>query len=110
MSKQKKVIVQTKQSDLQPTESKLSASNTTVSRAPKSENTNELVFGKRNYYWIIGGFVSMVIGYLLMTGGSMPSKDVWDESLIYSFRRITLAPFLILSGIVFQVVGIFSKK
>ena len=110
MSKQKKVIIQTKQSDLQPTESKLSSSNTQSSSISKVDNTTELVFGKRNYLWIIGGFVIMVIGYLLMTGGSMPSKDVWDESLIYSFRRVTLAPFLILLGIVFQVVGIFSKK
>lgn len=110
MSKQKKVIVQTKQSDLQPTESKFASVNTTSGVAPKVENSSELVFGKKNYLWIIGGFATMVIGYFLMTGGHMPSKDVWDESLIYSFRRITLAPFLILLGIVFQVIGIFTKK
>ena len=109
MSKQKKVTIQQKQPELKPTESKI-VSNIGTSAPPKVTVEEELVFGRRNYYWIGGGFVMMLFGYLLMTGGSMPSPDVWDEGLIYSFRRITLAPFIILVGIAFQIIGIFSKK
>ncbi|HMP28619.1 MAG TPA: DUF3098 domain-containing protein [Saprospiraceae bacterium] len=110
MSKQKKVTIQQSQPELKPTESKITNQQTsTPSQSVKTES-EELVFGRKNYYWIVGGFLTMLVGYLLMTGGSMPSPDVWDESLIYSFRRITLAPFVILLGIAFQVVGIFSRK
>jgi hypothetical protein len=45
-----------------------------------------------------------------MSGGHMPSPDVWDESLIYSTRRTLLAPVLILAGLSLQIVAIFTKK
>jgi len=40
----------------------------------------------------------------------MPSPEVWDESLIYSGRRITLAPMVILAGLIVNVYAIFVKK
>jgi len=40
----------------------------------------------------------------------MPSPDVWDESLIYSTRRITIAPMFILAGLIVSVYAIFVKK
>jgi hypothetical protein len=39
----------------------------------------------------------------------MPSPDVWDDNIIYSFRRVTLAPILILAGLAVEVVAIFKK-
>ena len=45
---------------------------------------NMLTFGKRNYYFILGGLALIFLGLILMSGGHMPSPDVWDESLIYS--------------------------
>ena len=68
-----------------------------------------LVFGRSTYLWIGIGFAVMVGGMLLMAGGSMPSPDVWDESLIYSFRRITLAPIVILAGLGVITYAIFEK-
>ena len=44
-----------------------------------------------------------------MVGGAMPSPDVWDENLIYGFRRTVLAPFIILVGFVIEVYAIFKK-
>ncbi len=73
--------------------------------APKQE----LVFGRQNYILFIAGAVLIFIGLALMTGGHMPSPDVWDESLIYSFRRITLAPLFILAGLVVEIFAIFKK-
>ncbi len=68
----------------------------------------ELYFGKKNYLWMLAGFGLILLGLFLMSGGAMPSPDVWDDSLIYSFRRITLAPILILAGLVIEVLAIFK--
>lgn len=68
-----------------------------------------LIFGKASYVWIGIGVALMILGMLLMAGGSMPTPDVWDESLIYSFRRITLAPIVILGGLGVITYAIFKK-
>jgi len=68
-----------------------------------------MLFGKENFKWIFAGVGLIAIGLFLMMGGSMPSPDVWDESLIYSHRRITIAPFFILAGLVLQFYAIFRK-
>jgi hypothetical protein len=49
------------------------------------------------------------LGLLLMLGGGMSDPNVWDESVIYSPRRITLAPIVILAGLGMQVYAIFKK-
>lgn len=69
-----------------------------------------LIFGRRNYiFWGVGmGLV--IIGFLLMLGGGMPDKDTWDPSLIYSFRRITLAPIFILAGLGVNIYAIFTRS
>ena len=71
---------------------------------------SDLLFGKKNYLFIGIGVALIFIGMGLMSGGHMPSPDVWDESLIYSFRRITLAPIVILTGLAVNVYAIFIKK
>ncbi len=73
----------------------------------KQEDT--LIFGKSNYVLIGIAFIIVVLGLMLMMGGNMPSPDVWDESLIYSFRRITLAPIVILAGLGIGVYAIFNR-
>ncbi len=75
----------------------------------KGESEETLIFGKKNYQLLIVAFVLVAIGLLLMAGGRMPSPDVWDESRIYSFRRITLAPIVILSGFVVGLWAIFKR-
>ena len=73
-------------------------------------NQGNLIFGKKNYQFIVLGIVLIFLGMALMIGGHMPSPDVWDESLIYSFRRITLAPIFILIGLCMNVYAIFIKN
>jgi len=70
----------------------------------------DLLFGKKNFMFIGIGVGLIFLGLALMSGGHMPSPDVWDESLIYSHRRITLAPIVILAGLVVNVYAIFIKK
>jgi sulfite exporter TauE/SafE len=67
-----------------------------------------LLYGKRNFIFILGGIALIALGMLLMAGGSMPSPDVWDESIIYGFRRITLAPISILLGLAVVLYSIFA--
>jgi len=45
---------------------------------------------------------------VLMMGGGMPTPDMWDDNIIYSHRRITLAPILILIGLGVEVYAIFK--
>lgn len=80
-----------------------------VTAKPPRGDGEGLVFGRSTYLWIGIGFAVMVAGMLLMAGGAMPSPDVWDESLIYSFRRITLAPIVILAGLGVITYAIFKK-
>lgn len=74
-----------------------------------SINKEPFLFGKRNYLWMGIGFIFVVIGCLLMLGGGMPDPNTWDDSLIYSFRRITLAPIVILIGLGIEIYAIFTR-
>ena len=70
---------------------------------------DQLIFGRRTFVWVGIGIALMALGMLLMAGGAMPDPEVWDEDLIYSFRRITLAPIVILAGLGVITYAIFKK-
>ena len=70
---------------------------------------NELIFGRQNFILIGAGLALILVGLAVMSGGHMPDPDTWDPNIIYSFRRITLAPFLMLAGFVVIIYGIFKK-
>ena len=67
------------------------------------------LFGKQNYIWIVTGIVIMLLGLLLMSGGNSKDPNVFNTNEVYSFRRITLAPILILLGLGIEVYAIFKK-
>ena len=80
-----------------------------ASSAPVSRNANErFLFDRMNYYIIGGGILLLVIGYLLMSGGAQP-PDQFNEDEIYSFRRITLAPIIVVLGYVVIGYGIMKR-
>ncbi len=74
------------------------------------QRNDTLVFGRETYKWMLIGLGIMAVGFLCMSGGAMPSPDVWDESVIYSSTRTVLAPFLIMVGLGVQVYAIFKKN
>jgi len=74
-----------------------------------SEN-NKFVFGKDNYIFIIGGFLLTLVGFLLMMGGGSEDPNVFNEAELFSFRRITLAPFLVIVGYGVVIYGIMKKR
>jgi hypothetical protein len=68
----------------------------------------EVTYGKKSIMYSLIGVGLIAIGMVLMSGGWMPSPDVWDESIIYSARRMVLAPIFIIAGLVMQVMAIFK--
>ncbi len=64
---------------------------------------------KENYVYLIIGFVIIVVGFLLMIGGKSDDPNVFNEDEIFSFRRITLAPIIVLLGFAFEIWAIMKK-
>lgn len=69
----------------------------------------ELTFGKQTYIFMGVGFALVMIGLLLMSGGRGTEYSEFNVDEIYSFRRITLAPVVILAGLGVVIYGIFKK-
>ena len=63
---------------------------------------------RENYIYLIIGFVIIIIGFLLMMGGKSEDPNVFNPQ-IFSFRRITLAPIVVLFGFVFEIWAIMKK-
>lgn len=103
MSERKKTkIITTSTSQAKPTHKR------TASRV-QTEETVEMLFKKKNFYFVFGGLVLMALGFILMAGGKMPSPEVWDASLIYSFRIVFIAPLVILIGLGLNIYAVFTK-
>jgi len=63
---------------------------------------------KENYILLIIGFAIIMIGFLLMMGGKSDDPNVFNEE-IFNFRRITLAPIIVLFGFMFEIWAIMKK-
>lgn len=76
----------------------------------KKENTQDLGFAipKENYKYIIIGVAIIFIGYMLMAGGKSDDPKVFNPE-VFSFRRITLAPMVVLAGFIFEFWAIMRK-
>lgn len=61
-----------------------------------------------NYKLMLIGLVIIIIGYVLMTGGGSDDPNVFNEEM-FSFRRITLAPIVVLAGFGFEIYAIMYK-
>lgn len=74
----------------------------------QSESTMAFAFGKENYRLLIIGLVVILIGFLLMIGGGSDDPAVFSED-IFSFRRMTLAPILVLAGYIIEIFAIMKR-
>jgi len=72
--------------------------------SPKSE----FLFGKRNYIVMVIGIIFIATGFILMAGGGSDDPAVFNED-IYNFRRIRLAPTLVLIGFAIEIYAILVK-
>ena len=71
------------------------------------ENLDDKGFAlpKKNVLYIIAGFAVMLLGYALMAGGGSDDPNVFNEQM-FSFRRIVLAPVVIIIGMVVEIWAI----
>ena len=78
--------------------------------SPKaSEGGTEFALGKENYKLLAIGFAIIIFGFILLMGSSNSDPKVFNSD-IYSFRRIVLAPFVILAGFIFEIFAIMKKQ
>jgi hypothetical protein len=67
-------------------------------------------FGKENFRILIIGVLTIVTGYLLMIGGGTDDPNTFNADEIFSTRRLTVAPIVILTGFVIVLLGIMKKS
>ena len=63
---------------------------------------------KKNYIYMLAGVLIIVLGFVLMSGGGEHTATEFDES-IFSFRRIMLAPIVVIAGFVFEIYAIMKR-
>lgn len=73
------------------------------------EKITPSIFSKSNYTWMLIGVAVIALGMFLMAGGKSEDPNVFDAAEVYSARRITVAPILILAGLVIEIYAIFKK-
>lgn len=69
------------------------------------EPTKQFIFKKKNYIFLFIGLAFISLGFILMTGGGSDDPNYFNPD-IYNFRRIRLAPTLVLIGLGIQVYAI----
>ena len=69
---------------------------------------NNSLFKKKNYKVMITGLIFIAVGFILMSGGDTNDETSFNEE-IFNFRRITLAPIIIIIGFIIEVFAIMLK-
>ncbi len=72
-------------------------------------NKQEFLFGANNYKILIIGLVVIALGFILMSGGANENPNVFNED-VFSFRRIRLAPTVVLIGFGITIYSILAKS
>lgn len=74
----------------------------------KKDTQKHLAFSRENYKLMIIGVVIIIIGFILMTGGKADNPQQFNPD-VFSFRRITLAPLIVLAGFALEIYAIMKK-
>ncbi|MCC6384771.1 MAG: DUF3098 domain-containing protein [Bacteroidia bacterium] len=70
---------------------------------------SDFSFGRINYLLMICGIGLILLGFILMSGGKSDDPNVFNPE-VFSFRRITLAPIVVLSGFILNIYAILKKS
>ena len=79
------------------------------SPATKRTDPSKVFFTKENYKWMIIGGVIVILGMILMSGGKSQDPNVFDYNVVYSTTRVTIAPILIVGGLLVELYAILRK-
>ncbi|MDG1039855.1 MAG: DUF3098 domain-containing protein [Polaribacter sp.] len=74
----------------------------------KDTSKPEFLFGKRNYMIMLIGAAFIALGFILMAGGGSDDPNVFNEE-IYNWRRIRLAPTLVIIGLGIEIYAILAN-
>ena len=72
------------------------------------KSKKEFIFSKANYKLMLIGFVVIALGFILMVGGGSDDPNVFNPE-IFNFRRIRLAPALVLIGFGIEIAAILRS-
>jgi hypothetical protein len=72
------------------------------------EIKSEFLFEKKNYVVMLIGLAFIGLGFILMAGGGSDDPEIFNAD-IYNFRRIRLAPTLVLIGLAIEIYAIMVK-
>ena len=73
-----------------------------------NKNDKDMPLTMRNYVLMIVGAVVIVLGFVLMAGGTVATPEEFSYD-IFSWRRITLAPILVVAGFAFEIYAILKR-
>lgn len=82
---------------------------TTAPAATKKRVEAGKLFDKENFKWMLIGVAVLILGFVLMAGGGSDDPNVFNKDEVYSTRRITIAPIIILIGLVIEIYAIFRQ-
>ena len=68
-----------------------------------------MTLSRENFKYIIIGCLVVILGFALMSGGGTEDPNTFNEDELFSFRRITLAPFLVMAGYGIVLFGILKR-
>ena len=74
----------------------------------EDKNDKEMPLTMRNYLLLLVGAVVIVLGFVLMAGGTKATPEEFSYD-IFSWRRITLAPILVIAGFAFEIYAILKR-
>lgn len=69
----------------------------------------KMVFGKKNYQLMLLGLIFITLGFFLMSGGGSEDPNIFNDE-IYNFRRIRVAPILVVFGFIIEVYAIMKNS
>jgi hypothetical protein len=96
------------------TERRPLTTSTTTKKAVVVENKpqplpSSTLFSKDNYKWMAIGAIVVALGFILMSGGKNEDPNTFNYDVVYSTRRITIAPILIVAGLIIEIYAIFKR-
>jgi len=80
-----------------------------MATSPAKKTTSSPLFTKDNFTWMIIGAVVIALGFVLLSGGKNQDPNVFDYNVVYSKTRITVAPIVIILGLLIEIYAIFKK-
>ena len=73
-----------------------------------NKNDDKMTLTVKNYVLILLGAVIIILGFVLMSGGTEATPETFSDD-IFSFRRITLAPIVAIAGFAFEIYAILKR-